>query len=139
YFGEAAEPCGNCDLCDTPPEVFDATQPVRMALSAILRTGEWFGQGHIIDVLTGNATEKVTQRGHDQLPTFGVGKGTPKAEWQAVLRQMLGRDLIRPDPERHGGLRITEAAHPVLRGEESVTLRRDLIRKARPSTVVKAQ
>ncbi|MBV0891042.1 DNA helicase RecQ [Paracoccus sp. Z118] len=139
YFGEEAEPCGNCDLCDTPPEVFDATQPVRMALSAILRTGEWFGQGHVIDVLTGNATEKVTQRGHDQLPTFGVGKGTPKAEWQAILRQMLGRDLIRPDPERHGGLRITEAAHPVLRGEETVTLRRDLIRKARPSTVVKAQ
>ena len=74
YFGETAAPCGNCDLCDTPPEVFDATQPVRMALSAILRTGEWFGQGHIIDVLTGTATDKVTQRGHDRLPTFGVGK-----------------------------------------------------------------
>ena len=139
YFGETAEPCGNCDLCDTPPEVFDATQPVRMALSAILRTGEWFGQGHVIDVLTGNATDKVTQRGHDQLPTFGVGKATSKAEWQAILRQMLGHDLIRPDPERHGGLRITAAAHPVLRGETPVTLRRDLIRRARPATVVRTQ
>lgn len=139
YFGETAEPCGNCDLCDTPPEVFDATQPVRMALSAILRTGEWFGQGHVIDVLTGNATDKVTQRGHDQLPTFGVGKATSKVEWQAILRQMLGHDLIRPDPERHGGLRITAAAHPVLRGETPVTLRRDLIRRARPATVVRTQ
>ncbi|SDK50986.1 DNA helicase RecQ [Paracoccus chinensis] len=139
YFGETAEPCGNCDLCDTPPEVFDATQPVRMALSAILRTGEWFGQGHIIDVLTGNATDKITQRGHDQLPTFGVGKATSKAEWQAILRQMLGHDLIRPDPERHGGLRITAAAHPVLRGETPVTLRRDLIRRAKPATVVRTQ
>lgn len=139
YFGETAEPCGNCDLCDTPPEVFDATQPVRMALSAILRTGEWFGQGHIIDVLTGNVTDKITQRGHDKLPTFGVGKATSKAEWQAILRQMLGHDLIRPDPERHGGLRITAAAHPVLRGETPVTLRRDLIRRARPATVVRTQ
>ncbi|WP_415392302.1 DNA helicase RecQ [Paracoccus sp. SJTW-4] len=139
YFGETAEPCGNCDLCDTPPDIFDATQPVRMALSAILRTGEWFGQGHVIDVLLGNATEKVTARGHDQLPTFGVGKATPKGEWQAILRQMLGRDLIRPDPERHGGLRITAAAHPVLRGEETVTLRRDLIRRAKPAAVIRTQ
>ncbi|HMM07762.1 MAG TPA: DNA helicase RecQ [Paracoccus solventivorans] len=139
YFGETAEPCGNCDLCDTPPEIFDATQPVRMALSAILRTGEWFGQGHVIDVLLGNATEKVTARGHDQLPTFGVGKAVPKGEWQAILRQMLGRDLIRPDPERHGGLRITAAAHPVLRGEETVTLRRDLIRRAKPAAVIRTQ
>ncbi len=139
YFGETAEPCGNCDLCDTPPETFDATQPVRMALSAILRTGEWFGQGHVIDVLLGNATDKVTARGHDQLPTFGVGKAVPKGEWQAILRQMLGHDLIRPDPERHGGLRITAAAHPVLRGEETVTLRRDLIRRAKPAAVIRTQ
>ncbi|ARJ69584.1 DNA helicase RecQ [Paracoccus contaminans] len=139
YFGETSDPCGNCDLCDNPPELFDATQPVRMALSAILRTGEWFGQGHIIDVLTGTATDKITQRGHDRLPTFGVGKAVPKGEWQAILRQMLGRDLIRPDPERHGGLRITATAHPVLRGETPVTLRRDLVRRARPDPVVRAQ
>ena len=139
YFGETADPCGNCDLCDTPPEVFDATQPVRMALSAILRTGEYFGQGHVIDVLTGTVTDKVSARGHDHLPTFGVGKGTSRAEWQAILRQMLGRDLIRPDPERHGGLRITAAAHPVLRGETPVTLRRDLVARARPATVVRTQ
>ena len=139
YFGETAAPCGNCDLCDTPPDVFDATQAVRMALSAILRTGESFGGGHVIDVLLGVPSDKAVQRGHDRLPTFGVGKGTPKGEWQAIIRQMLGRDLIRPDPERHGALRITETAHPVLRGEVPVHLRRDLIRKARPANVVKTQ
>lgn len=78
-------------------------------------------------------------RGHDHLPTFGVGKETARAEWQAILRQMLGLDLIRPDPERHGGLRITPAAHPVLRGERPVTMRRDLIRAARPTTVIRTQ
>ncbi len=132
YFGEDLPgPCGNCDLCDTAPETFDATTPVRMALSAALRTGETFGAGHLIDIVLGNGTDKVSQRGHDRLPTFGVGTEWSRAEWQAILRQMLGRDLLRPDPERHGGLRLTEAARPVLRGEEEVILRRDTIRAAR--------
>lgn len=140
YFGEDSAPCGNCDLCDTPPEVFDATRPVRMALSAMLRTGEWFGAGHIIDVLSGNETDKVRERGHDRLPTFGVGRDLSRGEWQAVIRQMMGLDLCRPDPARHGALHITEAAHPVLRGEETVTLRRDLVVRGRkPAVVVRAQ
>ncbi|MRX51509.1 DNA helicase RecQ [Paracoccus sp. S-4012] len=125
YFGEDAAPCGNCDLCDAPPATFDATQPVRMALSAILRSGERFGAGHVIDILVGSVTDKIRQWGHDTLPTFGVGKALSKSEWQGVVRQMLGRDLIRPDPARHGGLAITEAAHPVLRGEVTVELRRE--------------
>ncbi len=125
YFGEDSEPCGNCDLCDAPPETFDGTEPVRMALSAMLRTGERFGAGHLIDILTGRTTEKVRARGHDELPTFGVGKAHGTREWQAILRQMMGRDLVRPDPERHGALRMTQAARPVLKGKESVALRRD--------------
>ncbi|MCT4370325.1 DNA helicase RecQ [Yangia mangrovi] len=129
YFGEAAEPCGNCDLCDSPPEVFDGTEAVRKALSAALRTGENFGAGHLIDILLGNETDKVRQRGHDGLPTFGVGKDLKKGQWQAVFRQMMGRDLVRPDPERHGALVMTEAARPILRGEESIALR-DVIDKA---------
>ncbi|SHI86215.1 DNA helicase RecQ [Wenxinia saemankumensis] len=139
YFGETPEgPCGRCDLCDSPPETFDATTPVRMALSAALRTGETFGAGHLIDILMGNATDKVRQRGHDDLPTFGVGKETSKPQWQAIFRQMLGRDLMRPDPERHGGLRMTEAARPVLKGEAEVILRRDTIRSAKAGPKVKA-
>lgn len=127
YFGETAEPCGNCDLCDRPAQLFDATEAVRKALSAILRTGEWFGAGHLIDILTGTATAKVRERGHDQLPTFAVGKDLSKPAWGAVFRQMMGRDLVRPDPDRHGALRMTDAARPVLRGEASVTLRRDTV------------
>jgi ATP-dependent DNA helicase RecQ len=107
--------------------LFDATEQVRKALSAILRTGEWFGAGHLIDILTGSATAKVRERGHDQLPTFAVGKDLSKPAWGAVFRQMMGRDLVRPDPDRHGALRMTDAARPILRGEASVTLRRDTV------------
>ena len=130
YFGETTEPCGNCDLCATPPELFDGTQAVRKALSAILRTGEYFGAGHLIDILLGNETDKVRQRGHDSLPTFGVGREFDRRQWQAIFRQMLGRDLVRPDPDRHGALRMMEGARPILRGEASITLRRDTVQKA---------
>jgi len=128
YFGETEVTCGKCDLCDTPPEVFDGTVAVRKALSAILRTGEWFGTGHLIDILLGNDTEKVRERGHDVLPTYGVGTEYDKRQWQAVFRQMMGHDLVRPNPERHGALTMTDRARPVLRDEETVKLRRDTIR-----------
>ncbi len=130
YFGEETGPCGNCDLCDSPAEPFDGTQAVRKALSAMLRTEERYGAGHLIDILTGNATDKVRAQGHDGLPTFGVGQEFDRRQWQAIFRQMMGRDLIRPDPARHGALRMTDAARPVLRGEETIRLRRDSIRKA---------
>jgi ATP-dependent DNA helicase RecQ len=138
YFGEASGPCGNCDLCATPPEVFDATEAVRKALSAILRTGESFGAGHLIDILTGNATDKLRQRGHDNLPTFGVGRDIARPAWQAIFRQMAGRDLIRPDPERHGAFRMTEAARPILKGEAGITLRRDSLARAATRPAVRA-
>ena len=139
YFGEEPAPCGNCDICDSPPDTFDGTEAVQKALSAVLRTGQTFGAGHVIDVLTGTMTERVSQRGHDRLPTFGVGRDLSKPQWQTVIRQMLGLDLIRPDPERHGGLAITLAAHPVLRGEERVTLRRDPVARTRSATVIRTQ
>ncbi|MGI3210428.1 DNA helicase RecQ [Roseovarius tibetensis] len=137
YFGEEAAPCGHCDLCETPPQSFDGTAAVRKALSAILRTEERFGAGHLIDILTGQTTDKVTARGHDRLPTFGVGRDIDKRGWQGVFRQMMGHDLVRPDPERHGALVMTEAARPILRGEEAITLRRETAPRA-PRPAVKA-
>lgn len=131
YFGDDVEGCDNCDLCTTPPSIFDGTEAVRKALSAALRTGEWFGAGHLIDVLTGNTTDKVRARKHDDLPTFGVGKEFDRRQWQAIFRQMLGYDLFRPDPDRHGALRMTQAARPILRGEESIELRQDTITRAK--------
>ncbi|WP_373634801.1 DNA helicase RecQ [Yoonia sp. SS1-5] len=137
YFGETPGPCGKCDLCDKPAEVFDGTTPVRMALSAALRTEEWFGAGHLIDILLGNMTDKIQQRGHDALPTFGVGTDYDKRQWQAIFRQMMGHDLVRPDRERHGALRMTPAARPILRGEATISLRRDTIRAAKSGPQVR--
>jgi ATP-dependent DNA helicase RecQ len=131
YFGEDPEPCGKCDLCDKPAEIFDATTPVRMALSAALRTEEWFGSGHLIDILLGANTDKIRQRGHDSLPTYGVGKEYDRRQWQAIFRQMMGHDLMRPDPTRHGALRMTDGAIPILKGEATIDLRRDTIRAAK--------
>ncbi|MDR9482629.1 MAG: DNA helicase RecQ [Salibaculum sp.] len=138
YFDEEAAPCGNCDLCDKPPEVFDGTTPVRMALSAALRTGESFGAGHLIEILLGSETDKIRQRGHDQLPTYGVGKAYSLQQWQAIFRQMMGHDLLRPDPERHGALRMTERARPILRDEERIRLRLDTIKTAKTGPKVRA-
>ena len=137
YFGENPEKCGHCDLCDKPADVFDGTTSVRMALSAALRTDERFGSGHLIDILLGNHTDKVAQWNHDQLPTFGVGKDYSRVQWQAIFRQMMGHDLMRPDAERHGALRMTEHARPILRGEAKIELRRDTIRAARSGPKVK--
>ncbi|WP_299607797.1 DNA helicase RecQ [uncultured Tateyamaria sp.] len=130
YFGETEISCGKCDLCDQPAEVFDGTTAVRKALSAMLRTDEWFGAGHLIDILLGHETDKIRQRGHDNLPTYGVGKEYSKPEWQAVFRQMMGHDLVRPDPERYGALRMTDAALLILRDEARITLRKDTIKAA---------
>ena len=138
YFGDSCAPCGHCDLCDSPAETFDGTTAVRMALSAILRTEERFGTGHLIDILTGTLTERVRGRGHDRLPTFGVGRDWDKRQWQAIFRQMMGHDLVRPDPERHGALRMTETALPILRGEAGIALRRDSLAKAARRPAVRA-
>ena len=137
YFDETEVNCGRCDLCDNPVDVFDGTVAVRKALSAILRTKEWFGAGHLIDILLGNKTAKVIERGHDSLPTYGVGREYNKPQWQAVFRQMMGHDLIRPDPGRHGALRMTDAALPILRDEAKISLRRDTIKSATRRPAVK--
>jgi ATP-dependent DNA helicase RecQ len=139
YFGEASTPCGNCDLCDAPADVFDATDAVRKALSAMLRTGEWFGAGHLTDILTGSTSAKVRERGHNTLPTFGVGRDLSKTAWAGVFRQMMGRDLVRPDPDRFGALRMTEAARPILRGLQQITLRRENTAAVSFSPSVRAQ
>jgi ATP-dependent DNA helicase RecQ len=123
YFGEAAEPCGNCDLCRAPPRRFDATVAAQKALSAILRTGERFGAEHLIAVLRGEATEKVRAQGHDALPTFGVGREFDAGQWRSVLRQLYALGIVWTDPARHGAWRAAEAARDVLRGERRLDLR----------------
>ena len=138
YFGDDIQTCNNCDLCDTPPLLFDGTKHVRMALSAILRTEERFGAGYLIDILCGKSTDKIKQNGHDKLPTFGIGQDYSKSEWQGVFRQMMGYDLVRPDIERFGAFRMTEMARPILRNEQTIELRKDTIIKETRKAKVKS-
>src|SRR5581483_2619634 len=124
YFGEKSEPCGNCDTCLSPPETWDATEAARKALSAIYRTGQRFGAVHLIDVLRGNVTARVSQWQHDQLSVFGLGADLDEATWRGVFRQLVAMGYARPDHDAFGGLRLTDAARAVLKGEESVEMRR---------------
>ncbi|MDD3446696.1 MAG: RQC domain-containing protein, partial [Zavarzinia sp.] len=126
YFGETdTKPCGNCDTCLHPIETRDGTIEAQKALSAIYRTGERFGALHVIDVLVGQETEKVTNFGHHTLKTFGIGKDHPRDFWRGVLRQLAALGYINVDLERHGALVLNESCRPVLRGEQKVELRID--------------
>lgn len=131
YFDDAmAEPCGNCDNCLEPVDTWDGTEAARMALSAVYRTGQRFGVKHVVDVLLGAETDKVTQHGHDQLPTYGIGKTLDNNQWSSVFRQLVARGYLCVDVERFGALRLEEKCRPLLRGEEQVELRRDIKKKA---------
>jgi ATP-dependent DNA helicase RecQ len=123
YFGEDSGPCGNCDTCLEPPVTWDATEAARKALSAIYRTGQRFGAAYVIDVLLGKATERIGQRGHDQLAVFGVGADLDLARWRNVFRQLVALGLAAVDHERYGALRLTDASRPVLRGERTIRMR----------------
>ena len=131
YFGEEAQPCGNCDLCLRPPKLFDGTVAAQKALSAILRTGERFGLEHLIAVLRGEATEKVRERGHDALPTFGVGRDFSARQWRAVFRQMSALGLVWTDASRFGAWRVAEQARAVLTGTARVEMREDTMEALR--------
>jgi len=128
YFGEASTPCGNCDTCLEPPASWDATREAQMALSCVYRaqkaSGFRFGAGHLIDILRGARSEKILQRGHDKLSTFGVGAALSEQEWRAVFRQLVAFGYLAVDHDGFGALVLTDASKPVLKGEERVTLRK---------------
>jgi ATP-dependent DNA helicase RecQ len=131
YFGEKSAPCGNCDTCLEPPQTWDATDAARKALSAIYRTGQRFGAMHLMDVLRGKATDRVMQWDHDKLAVFGIGADVDEPTWRNVFRQLVALGYARPDHDAYGGLRLTEAARPVLKGEESVEMRRHVVSSKR--------
>jgi len=124
YFGEASGPCGNCDTCLEPPQTWDATDAARKALSAMYRTGQRFGAVHLIEVLRGKAGERVVRWGHERLAVFGAGADLDEAAWRSVFRQLIALGLARVDHDAYGALRLTEASRPVLKGEQSVQMRR---------------
>ena len=123
YFGEESGPCGNCDNCLNPPQTWDASEAARKALSCVYRTGQRYGAGHLIDVLRGELTEKVIERGHQDITTFGIGSELDEKRWRTVFRQLVARELVAVDHERYNALRLTDAARPLLRGEAEFHLR----------------
>ena len=117
YFGEVAEPCGNCDICRDPTELANGTQDAKMILMAVRRTGERFGAAHIIDVLRGINTEKAISSGHCNLAVFGSGAARKKEEWQTLIRQLVAAGFLDHDAAGFGGLSIARNGDALLRGE----------------------
>ncbi len=129
YFGEESQPCGNCDNCLSPPALWDATDAARKMLSCIYRvqqaSGISFGAGHLMDILRGKSSEKMTQYSHEKLSTFGIGADLSKAQWRAVLRQLIAKNMVRVDTE-FSTLQLLPDARQVLKGEASLVLREQL-------------
>jgi ATP-dependent DNA helicase RecQ len=127
YFGEAAHSvgCGNCDNCLSPPLMRDGKVIAQKLLSCAYRTGQRFGAMHLIDVLLGRTTDRVTQFGHDKLSVFGVGCELNEKQWRAALRQLVALGHFKPDSEAYGALKLTDTARGVLKGETEVMLREE--------------
>jgi ATP-dependent DNA helicase RecQ len=129
YFGQDHPgTCGACDTCQNPPEAWDGTVPAQKLLSAVFRLdrerNQRFGVGHVVDILRGKSTPKITQWGHDDLTVFGVGEDLSDAEWRSVARQLLAQGLLEVD-SNHGTLMLTEASAEVLGRRRDVRMRRD--------------
>ena len=129
YFGEDSLPCGNCDTCLEPPETWDATEAAKKALSAIYRTGQRFGAVHVVDVLRGKVSDRVTRWDHDKLSVFGIGADMDEVAWRGVFRQLVALGFAAVDHEAHGALVLAGASRAVLKGELSVEMRRVVARK----------
>ena len=126
YFGDDPPPtCGNCDVCLAPPKTWDGTVPAQKLMSCIVRTGQRFGAGHVIDVLRGKDTAKVRQHRHERLSTYGIGEDLADNQWRSVLRQLVAGGYVRSDPARYNALTLTPISRPLLRGEVTLTLREE--------------
>ncbi|MCG2798364.1 MAG: DNA helicase RecQ [Cellulomonas sp.] len=141
YFGQTSTPCGNCDTCLAPPQSWDGTVPAQKLLSTIVRLdqrGQRYGVGHVVDIVRGKRTPRVTQLGHDGLSTFGIGEDLADGEWRTVVRQLLAARLLDVDSDGYGTLRLTEGSAAVLRGEREVRLRREAPRTTKAARAPRA-
>jgi ATP-dependent DNA helicase RecQ len=127
YFGEDSQPCGNCDNCINPPQVWDGTDAARKLLSTVYRvqqqSGISFGAGHVMDILRGKASDKVKQFGHEKLSTFGLGAQFSEAQLRGVLRQLIAVGALSVDAAAYNTLQLTDGSRAVLKGEQPVQLR----------------
>jgi ATP-dependent DNA helicase RecQ len=133
YFNEdqgSQTGCGNCDICLNPPEMMAGTEVAQKLLSVIISTGQVFGQAHLIDVLRGADTEKVRSFGHDQIPTYGVGRELDKDSWRSILRQLVAGGYLHLDVTGHGGLSVKDRGQALLNGDRDFNYRRDVIKSS---------
>jgi ATP-dependent DNA helicase RecQ len=125
YFGETlTDDCGNCDICLTPPDRYDASEEAQKALSCVYRVGQRFGMGHVIDVLRGSHNQRIQSLGHDRLSTYGIGRNLPTETWGSIIRQLIHLGYLEQDLAAFSVLKLTARAKPLLRGEERLTLAR---------------
>ena len=126
YFGEESGPCGNCDNCLEPPKMQEVTEDAKRLVSCIWRVnqagGTAFGANYIVQVLQGEATDRILLNGHDKLSTFGIGKHLSAEEWRRILRQLIARDIVRVEALNMGGLTLGQA-RGLLKGEEQIFIR----------------
>jgi ATP-dependent DNA helicase RecQ len=130
HFDQAAEPCGNCDNCRTPPVFHDATDAARLALGAIAESGEIFGGAHIVDILRGADTEKIRVRGHERLAAYGNGAGETAAHWRALLRRLISVGHLAMEAD-YGALSLTSSGRALLTGDGDFAMPRAEPRAAR--------
>ncbi|SDD69380.1 ATP-dependent DNA helicase RecQ [Sanguibacter gelidistatuariae] len=135
YFGQESAACGNCDTCLNAPKTWDGTVAAQKFLSTVVRLerdrGQRYGAGHLVDILLGKETPRVTQLGHTTLSTFGIGSDLSDGEWRGVVRQLLARGLLGVDSEGYGTLELTESSAEVLSGARLVMLRREAPKAAK--------
>jgi len=135
YFGQESSACGNCDTCLAPPESWDGTVPAQKLLSTIVRLdrerGQRYGVAHLVDILTGKQSPRVTELGHDSLATFGIGQDLSDADWKAVARQLLAQGYVAVSGDGYGTLVLSPTSAEVLAGRVEVRMRRDPVKTPR--------
>ena len=123
YFGEnRQQACGNCDICLDPPKQYDGLLDAQKALSCVYRVGQRFGMGYVAEVLRGANNTRIREYGHDKLPVYGIGKEKSNEHWVSVLRQLIHLGFLSQNIMQHSALQLTEAARPILKGEQPVRL-----------------
>nr|WP_233149074.1 ATP-dependent DNA helicase RecQ [Shimwellia pseudoproteus] len=123
YFGEGRQaPCGNCDICLDPPRQYDGLKDAQKALSAIYRVNQRFGMGYVVEVLRGANSQRIRDNQHDKLPVYGIGREQSHEHWVSVIRQLIHLGMATQNIAQHSALQLTEAARPILRGENPLML-----------------
>ena len=137
YFGEAIEPCGNCDVCLDGVQAVDGTEPARQVLAAAIGSGGRFGAAHLVDILRGQATEKVGRFHHDQLDVFGAGAERKATDWRSLIRQLVASGFLEIDVSGYGGLLVTKRGRDLANGEATFMMRPEPARKKAAKTATK--